>query len=182
LPPPLIRLSKFHDVFLARGRKNQAPNAHVIEFFHFRHAGSAAGGDLFIEAFRRPATWSSGVVLTACTTSPSASRSILDDDVSNQKLRRMATLATLCAQGPSVATDLLGTPSAHLRITRQRSDKDRGPRDTMAANLSLQICPFIRSSEPKIKGTIGRPVALVITSLPTAKKARFYNETNFSFR
>ena len=81
--------------------------------------------------------------------------------------KRRRHLATVCSWMPSsLVTDLLGTPSAHHRITRQRSDKDRAARWRRTCRSR-----YARSSKLRIKGAIGRLVALAITSLPLSSES-----------
>ena len=76
--------------------------------------------------------------------------------------KRRPHVPTECSWTPSsLATDLLGTPSAHQRITRQRFDKDRATRWRRTCRSR-----YARSSELRIKGAIGQPVALAIASPP----------------
>ena len=69
------------------------------------------------------ATWSSSIVRGLPGRASSKSPSM------RSFRNRRRHLPTVCSWTPSsLATDLLGTPSAHRRITRQRSDNDRATR------------------------------------------------------
>src|SRR3954468_19730580 len=77
----------------------------------------------------------------------------------------------------SFATDLLGIPSAHRRMARQRSDNDRATRPPRTCRFR-----YARSSLLRTKAAIGRPTTLAITRPHHIDKSEAYNVMNFSSR
>src|SRR5437763_17090452 len=73
----------------------------------------------------------------------------------------------------SFATDLLGIPSAHRRMARQRSDNDRATRRPRTCRFR-----YARSSLLRTKAAIGRPTTLPITRPHHIDKSEAYSVMN----